>query len=124
MKLLVAMLPTIFLASYSQLVIKWRISKLLTVAAAQFQSVPERIVAYLLDPFIASAYAFSLLSAIAWFFVVERHPASIAFPVYIGVLFSVVTLGSSLWLKETISIQHLVGLALIVVGIVVVCRAA
>jgi multidrug transporter EmrE-like cation transporter len=124
MKLLVAMLPTIILTSYTQLVMKWRVSMLLAAAAAQSQSVPERISAYLLDPFIVSAYAFALLSSIAWLFVVERHPASIAFPIYIGVLFSVVTVGSTLWLKETISIQHLVGLALIIVGIFVVSRAA
>jgi multidrug transporter EmrE-like cation transporter len=67
---------------------------------------------------------FSLLSSVAWFFVVEKHPVSIAFPVYVGVLFSVVTIGSTLWLKESISIQHLAGLALILVGVVVVSRAA
>jgi hypothetical protein len=70
MKLLVAMLPTIILTSYTQLVMKWRVSMLLAAAAAQSQSVPERISAYLLDPFIVSAYAFALLSSIAWLFVV------------------------------------------------------
>ena len=123
MKLLLAVLPTILLTTYSQLIIKWRVATLATGAARSIGA-SERTFAYLLDPFIISAYVFSLLSSIAWFFVVERHPVSIAFPVYVGVLFSVVTLGSALWLKETISIQHLVGLALITVGVVVVGRAA
>ena len=123
MKLLMAVLPTILLTAYSQLIIKWRVATLVA-ASAQSVGVPERTFAYLLDPFIVSAYVFSLLSSVAWFFVVERHPVSIAFPVYVGVLFSVVTLGSTLWLKENISIQHLVGLALILVGVVVVGRAA
>jgi multidrug transporter EmrE-like cation transporter len=117
------MLPTIILNSYSQLVIKWRVSTI-AAAAAQAHSFPGRVFAYLFDPFIISAYVFALLSSIAWFFVVEKHPASVAFPVYIGILFSVVTLGSTLWLKETISVQHLVGVALIFFGIFVVSRAA
>src|SRR4030095_4446115 len=123
MKLLMAVLPTILLTSYSQLVIKWRVATL-AATSAQSLTVSERTFAYLVDPFIISAYAFALLRSGAWFFVCERHPVSIAFPVYVGVLFSIVTVGSALWLKETISIQHLVGLALIHVGGVVLCRAA
>jgi len=123
MKLLLAVLPTILLTSYSQLMIKWRVTTL-AAATAQSVSVPERTFHYLLDPFIISAYVFSLLSSVAWFFVVEKYPVSIAFPVYVGVLFCVVTVCSTLFLKETISTQHLVGLALILVGVVVVSRAA
>ena len=123
MKLLLAVLPTILLTSYSQLIIKWRVTTL-AAATAQSMGVAGRTFAYLVDPFIISAYAFSLLSSVAWFFVCERYPVSIAFPFYVGVLFSVVTVCSALLLKETISAQHLVGLALIMVGVVVVSRAA
>jgi multidrug transporter EmrE-like cation transporter len=123
MKLLMAVLPTILLTAYSQLIIKWRVA-MLAATSAQSLSVSERTFAYLVDPFIISAYGFSLLSSVAWFFVCERHPVSIAFPVYVGVLFAIVTVGSALLLKETISIQHLAGLLLILVGVVVVGRAA
>ena len=123
MKLLLAVLPTILLTAYSQLVTKWRVATL-AAASAQSMSVSERTFGYLVDPYIISAYVFSLLSSIAWLFVVERHPVSIAFPVYVGALFAFVTVGSALWLKESISIQHLVGLLLILVGVIVVSRAA
>ena len=123
MKLLMAVLPTILLTTYSQLVTKWRIATLAAGSAASM-SVSERTFGYLVDPYIISAYAFSLLSSIAWLFVVERHAVSIAFPVYVGAMFAFVTIGSALWLKESISIQHLVGLLLILVGVIVVSRAA
>ena len=123
MKLLVAVLPTILLTAYSQLVTKWRIAALAATSAHSL-SIPERTFGYLVDPFIVSAYVFSLLSSIAWLFVVERHPVSIAFPVYIGAMFALVTVGSALWLKETISVQHVVGLLLILVGVILVSRAA
>jgi multidrug transporter EmrE-like cation transporter len=123
MKLLLAMLPTIVFTAYSQLIIRWRVTAL-AAASAQSLGIPGRTFAYLLDPFVISAYFVTFLSAINWWFVLEKHPVSIAFPVYIGVLFCVVTLGSALWLKESITIQHLVGLALILVGVAVVSRAA
>jgi multidrug transporter EmrE-like cation transporter len=122
MRLLLAVLPTILLTSYSQLVIKWRITTLAATAAENMTGT-GRTITYLLDPFVISAYVFSLLSSVAWFFVVEKYPVSVAFPFYVGVLFAVVTVCSALILKEAITAQHVVGLALILVGVVIVSRA-
>ena len=122
MKLLMAVLPTILLTAYSQLVIKWRVTSL-AAAADGVKSIPARTYDYLVDPFIISAYVFALLSSVAWLFVAERHAVSVAFPVYVGVLFVIVTVGSALLLKETISAQHVLGLLLIFAGVAVVSRA-
>ena len=123
MKLLVTVLPTILLTGYSQLIIRWRVASL-AAASSPSMGFSERTFAYLFDPFVISAYVSLLLSSVAWFFVVERHPVSIAFPVFVGALFLIVTLGGALWLKESISIQQILGLALILVGVIVVARAA
>jgi multidrug transporter EmrE-like cation transporter len=123
MKLLLAMLPTILFTAYSQLVIKWRVSAL-AETAGESSGVTARAIHYLVDPYIVSAFVVSLLSAIAWLYVAERYPVSIAFPTYVGVLFAIVTVGSALLLKETISAQQVVGLALILAGVVVVSRVA
>jgi len=123
MKLLLAIFPTILLTSYSQLVVKWRVTALAGVAGDSAGAV-VRVVRYLVDPYIISAFVFSFFSAIAWFYVAERYPVSIAFPTYVGVLFAVVTVGGALLLNETISAQHLVGLALILAGVVVISRVA
>ena len=123
MKLLVAMLPTILLTAYSQLVIKWRVTAL-AAAAGESSGMASRAIRYLIDPYIVSAFVFSLLSAIAWLYVAERYPVSIAFPSYVGVLFAIVTVGSAPLLKETISAQHILGLVLILAGVVVVSRVS
>jgi multidrug transporter EmrE-like cation transporter len=122
MKLLLAVLPTILLAAYSQLVSKWRVSAL-TAGGGEPESGPARILHYLTDPYIVSSYAFALLSSIAWLYVLEKYPVSIAFPTYVGVLFAVVTVGSAVLLKEHVSVQHVLGMVLILVGVVVVSRA-
>jgi len=123
MKLLLAMLPTILLTAYSQLIVKWRVT-VLAAAAGDSAGAAARATHYLVDPYIISAFVFSLLSAVAWLYVAEKYPVSIAFPTYVGVLFAIVTVGSALLLKETVSAQHLVGLALILVGVVVVSQVA
>lgn len=122
MKLLLAVLPTIVFAAYAQLISKWRLG-VLAAGGAVPASAPARIFQYLTDPYIISSYAFSLLSSIAWLYVLEKYPVSSAFPVYIGVLFAVVAMGSAVLLREHVSLQHVVGLALILAGVVVVSRA-
>jgi multidrug transporter EmrE-like cation transporter len=123
MKLLMLMLPTILLTAYSQLVVKWRVT-VLVGSAADSSGPVARVAHYLVDPFVLSAFVTSFLSAIAWLYVAERYPVSIAFPSYVGVLFAIVTVGSALLLKETISVQHTVGLVLILAGVVVVSQAS
>jgi multidrug transporter EmrE-like cation transporter len=123
MKLLISVFPTILLMAYSQLVIKWRVTKLAALAAGP-ATMPSRTVQYLTDPYIVSAYLSAFLSAIAWLYVAERYPVSIAFPTYVGVLFALVTVGSVLLLEETLSLQHLGGLLLILVGVIVISRGA
>ena len=123
MKLLLAILPTILLMAYSQLVVKWRVT-VLAAAARDSTGAAARATRYLVDPYIISAFVFSLLSAVAWLYVAEKYPVSIAFPTYVGVLFAIVTIGSAFLLKETVSAQHLAGLALILAGVVVVSQVA
>jgi multidrug transporter EmrE-like cation transporter len=122
MKLFLFILPTVLLTAYSQLITKWRVGSM--VVGQEDAGKFARLFNYLTDPYIISAYVFSLLSSIAWLYVVEKFPVSIAFPTYVGILFVVVTLGSSLLLREPISLQHMAGLALILFGVVVVSRAA
>jgi drug/metabolite transporter (DMT)-like permease len=123
MKLLLAALPTILLGACSQLTIRWRVT---TLAATMVQpdGIPARAVSYLTDPYILGAYVLSLLSSVAWFFVLEKYPVSVAAPFYVGLLFCATTLGSALWLRENISLQHIAGMAIIVVGVAIVGRAA
>lgn len=121
MKFFLALLPTIFLTSYSQLITKWRIMGFSSLQEAKF-SLAQRLFFYLLDPYIISAYVFSFLSSIAWLCVVEKFPVSIAFPAYMGILFVIVTIGGSLMLKEAISLQQVLGLTLIIAGVFVTSR--
>jgi multidrug transporter EmrE-like cation transporter len=123
MNLFLAMLPTILLTVYGQLMIKWRVG-VLQARMPEATSGSGRAMHYLMDPLILSAFFGAFLAAVAWLYVCEKYPVSIAFPTYTGILFAFVTVGSAVLLKEVISLQHLIGILVILLGVVIVSRAA
>ena len=122
MRLLLFILPTLILSTYGQLVTKWRVTEMMGHQVER-AGIFDRLLVYIVDPYIISAYIFSFMGSIAWMFVVEKFPVSVAFPAYVGMLFVIVSVGSSLMLKETITLQQAFGLMLIVAGVFVTSRA-
>lgn len=122
MKVILYALPTIILVAYSQLICAWRLRRLATSFV-----LPEgkvlRAWLYLTDPWIASGCIAAFGGAIAWMFVVERFDVSLAFPVYIGLIIAIVTLGSALLFQEPLPALKICGIALIAFGVVLVSRA-
>lgn len=116
MKFLLAIMPTVFLAVYSQLVTKWRITRIMSLHQGNLD-LGERLFLYVTDPYIVSAYVFSLLSSFAWMAVIEKYPVSSAFPSYMGVVFLAIALGSVFFFREPVSLRQVVGMAFIVLGV-------
>lgn len=120
MKLLVAILPTVILVVYGQLISKWRIGHLF--AAVGGASGSSRLFSYLTDPLILSSYLAALGGSVAWMFVVERHPISIAFPLYIGLTVLSVVVGSVVFFGEHLSASRVIAILLILSGVVLGTR--
>lgn len=122
MKLLLAMLPTIALVVYSQLVTKWRVGSVaLDLPADADRWV--RLWSYLTDPWIVSTYAAALGGSVAWMFVVERHDLSVAFPVYVGLTVATVALAGMALFGEAMNWQRALSIALILAGVALGSRA-
>lgn len=116
MRLLLYVLPVAFLVAYSQLVVKWRAQLGGVVSLDKYFF--HKLMDYFSDGYILSAYATALLGSFLWLIVVSRIPLSIGFPVYIGVTFLMVMVGSWLFLGETVSITKMAAAILILAGIV------
>lgn len=117
MKIILYTLPVSLLVAYSQIVIKWRSGQLsLDIQNQLFMS---KVLSYLSDKFILSAYAAALLGSFAWLVVVTKLPLSIGFPVYIGITFLIVILGSWLILGEQLTVIKLISALTIFIGIVI-----
>ena len=114
MKNYLLILPIALLVATSQILIKVRSAD---VVHAPGTGLGTRLLEFASDPVILTAYAAALLASFAWLFVVAGLPLTIAFPVYIGVTFLMVVLGGWIFLAETVSIQKLASMVLILAGI-------
>ena len=122
MKLVLALLPTIVLVVYGQMIIKWRVAAL--SGAALSASAPlDRLLVYVMDPYILSAYAAALGGSMTWMFVVESYPVSLAFPLYIGLTVALVVLGGIWLFGEPITPLRILAIALILAGVAIGSRS-
>lgn len=121
MKLLLAIVPTVLLMVYGQLVIKWRVQSLFD-AGNPASDGSSRLFVYLSDPLIISAYLTSLAASVTWMFVVERYAISIAFPLYIGLTVVAVAVGGVALFGEPVTGARLLSIALIVAGVAIGAR--
>jgi multidrug transporter EmrE-like cation transporter len=122
MRLILAILPTMLLVVYGQLVIKWRVAAL-AAEAPQAAAPLARLLTYLSDPYILSAYIAALASSMTWMFVVESYPVSLAFPLHIGLTVMAVVLGGIYLFGEPITAPRILAVALILAGIVIGSRS-
>lgn len=114
MQIYLYVFPVACLVAYSQLVVKWRSSSILLNPQS---SLIDKLIIYFSDPLIVSAYLAALLGSFAWLLVVTKLPLSIGFPIYIGVTFLLVILGSWLFLGEDISTIKLLAVFFIFIGV-------
>lgn len=109
-------IPVSLLVTLSQLMVKWRFTVIEGSAGTDFFL---QIVRFLTDPVILSAYAIALVSTFGWLYVVAKLPLTIAFPIYIGLVFSMVMVGGWIFLSETMTAAKIVSVLLIAAGIVI-----
>lgn len=122
MRLILAILPTILLVVYGQLIIKWRVAALSGVAHSASGPL-DRLAVYLMDPYILSAYAAALGGSMTWMFVVESYPVSLAFPLHIGLTVALVVLGGIWLFGEPITPARILAIALILTGVAIGSRS-
>ena len=116
--ILLRILPVALLVAYSQIIVKYRVSKF---NYDQFEqgALWIKILTYINDPWILSGYVAALFASIIWLFVVTKMPLVLAFPIYIGVTFVLVILGGAIFLHEGLSSSKVVAAIMIIGGIAI-----
>lgn len=120
MNVVLSLLPTVILTVYGQVVTKWRVGVI--SESLQGASFVNRLLVYVFDPFIVSAYVFTFGASLAWMLVVERFSLSLIYPLYIGMTIIIVTGLGVVLFREPLSVSKLVAIALIISGIVIGTR--
>lgn len=121
-RILIATLPVALLVAYSQIIVKWRTANLGAIRSDS-QPLFDRLMGYLADPYILSGYVAALLGSFIWLFLVAKLPLATAFPIYIGLTFFLVMLGSGILLGEPIGAGKLIAAALILLGVTIGSRS-
>ena len=115
MKSYLLILPVALLVTYSQIIVKWRASRLENFGTDSFL---QQLVKLLSDPAILSGYTVALIASLGWLFVITKLPLTTAFPIYIGITFILVLLCGWFFLSENMSIMKVISIFLISSGIV------
>lgn len=112
---------TIALTVYSQLVLRWQMSKLGTPPEA-FQDKLYFLLAALFKPWTLSAVAATFLSGLAWMIALTRFELSYAFP-FMAFNFVLIMLASAVLFGEAVTTSKVVGNLLIVAGVIFLARS-
>lgn len=73
----------------------------------------------LLEPLFSAGFILYFLAALVWFRVVGYEPLSTAYPVLVGFVFVMVSLGAVVVFREPISVRKVIGLLVILAGIAI-----
>ncbi len=108
---------TIIFTVYGQLILKWRITKY-GVLPSDFVEKLKFLISLLFDPLIFSGFAAAFLASLAWMAAMTKFELSHAYP-FMSMNFVIVLLLSGWLLSEPLSLQKVIGVALIVFGTIV-----
>ena len=114
-----AVLTTILLTVYGQLIIKWRV-----IATMQALDGGGKIVLLsrlLLDPWVLTGFIAAFLAAVSWMLAMTKLPLSLAYP-FTSMAFLLVMIFGVAFLSEALTLPKVLGTALIVVGLIVLSR--
>jgi drug/metabolite transporter (DMT)-like permease len=78
---------------------------------------------WLFDPYIFSSFFAAFLASLTWMASLKEFELSKAYP-YMSLSFIAVILLSVVFFKETLSIQKIIGSALIIAGLIILSKAA
>jgi drug/metabolite transporter (DMT)-like permease len=71
---------------------------------------------------LITGFTLYLLGFLIWLYILKQHSLTVAFPIASGLLYAVIIIGSSFFLKENIAIVRVFGIGLIFTGIYIVSR--
>jgi multidrug transporter EmrE-like cation transporter len=74
------------------------------------------------QPTLVGGLLLTGIAGLLWLRILATQKLSTCYPLFVSLTYSLITLGSFYFLHEKISIQKLVGLAVIVIGITTIAR--
>ena len=112
---------TIGFTVYAQLILKWRINQLDPIPTDFLKQIIY-FLGLFLDPSILSCFFAGFLASLTWMATLSKFELSYAYP-FMSLSFVLVLLFSGIFFKESISMDRIIGVALIFAGTLIVGRS-
>ena len=74
------------------------------------------------QPFFVTGTVFYVAAALVWFRVISTEQLTSSYPLLVSLTFVLVTIGAVVFLHESLSLQKVAGLGVILTGILIVAR--
>ena len=113
---------TIALTAFGQLILKWRMDQFGPLPAG-FGGGLRHLLGLLIDPVVVSSFAAAFFAGLAWMAAMTRFELSYAYP-FMSLSFVFVLVLSVAFLGETLTLNKVIGVALIGIGTVVASVSA
>ena len=113
---------SIFFAVISQLIIKWKMS---SFDLSHISSVLEKflfVASLLSNPYIILSIVLTLLSGLSWMIAMTKFELSYAYP-YTALGYVIVLLFSFFLFHESLTLQKIAGVLLVVLGIIIASKS-
>jgi drug/metabolite transporter (DMT)-like permease len=107
----------VLLAVCSQIIMKWQLNRI-GPSPSESAEVISYIFRLLLNPWVILGAALTFLAGVAWLLALSRMDLGHAYP-FMGSIFVIMIVASTLLFGEPFSLQKLAGAALIAIGIAV-----
>lgn len=107
----------ILLATYAQVIIKWRVSSNAVVTSGATEKLTF-LLSMLYDPWVVSAIFGTFIGALSWMAAMTKFELSYAYP-FVSLSFVLVLLVSIVFLNESLTLYKVIGVILIVAGVIV-----
>ena len=88
--------------------------------AETLAGVPQGLLRLAGQPVFDIGFVLYGLAALVWFRVLSTQPLSLAYPVLVSLTFMFVSIGAAILFQEPVTARKLIGLAVILIGILVV----
>jgi drug/metabolite transporter (DMT)-like permease len=112
---------TIFFTVYGQLILKWRIAQYGQLPSDAWDKV-YFLAKLFFDPFLLSGLGSAFVASLFWIAAMTKFDVSYAYP-FMSMAFVFVLILSALFFKEPITLNKIMGLAFIVIGIFISSRS-
>ena len=112
---------TILFTVYGQLIIKWRASLCETIPS----SISDKayfLIKFMFDPFLLSGFLSAFIASLFWVAVMTKFDLSFAYP-FMSLSFVLVLILSAFLFSEPFTVNKVVGLVFIVIGVIISGRS-